>query len=46
MRKFGIRDGKGKTGIGNVTREFIIDFFVLMQPDVEWYKIRIKEEGR
>ena len=31
---------------GDVTREFIIDFFGLKQPDVEWYKIRIREEGR
>lgn len=31
---------------GDVTSEFIIDFFGLTQPDVEWYKIRIKEEGR
>lgn len=31
---------------GDLTREFIIDFFGLTQPDEEWYKIRTEEEGR
>ena len=31
--------------IGNVTKEFLIDFWGLNEPDVEWYEIHeIKEE--
>ena len=41
---------KGKDGIltpsytGDVDREFVINFFGLREPDVEWYKIEVKEE--
>ncbi len=30
--------------IGDRDRKYIIDFFGLEQPDVEWYKIELKED--
>ncbi len=32
------------TYIGDRDRRYIIDFFGLEQPDVEWYKIELKED--
>ncbi len=32
--------------IGDRDRKYIIDFFGLEQPDVEWYKIELKEDKK